>query len=250
MARGISNSDIKVDLAGVHCTAVQRQQAKKRLADSIASRAEHEVRAAHAKFGSNHASVVNAAKQAIPAIIECYQGQHSLCKKHSLVCDGNKVEQKYLPKFAKEAFRFTKNDVQRLTTEISKRMGEKSLIKTRFGLTTQKVESMNHAFVTTNPKHSMTCYRNGANRDHSAIHMVNNPVGDSILLKNEACGVHMSPGAPCLKALNTLSKRQGYLRSRAWTLRFKCRRAHHTKRRYQLYDMTRNESLYKTDQLL
>ena len=30
----------------------------------------------------------------------------------------------------------------------------------------------------------MTCSRNAANRDHSAIHMVNKPVGDSILKKS------------------------------------------------------------------
>ena len=250
VARGISNSDIKVDLAGVHCTSAQRQQAKNRLADSIASRAEHEVRAARDKYGDNNAAVVKAAKQAIPAIIACYQGDQSLCREQSLVCDGEHVNQKYLPKFAKEAFRFRKNDVQRLTVEMRKRMGEKVLIKTRLGLNTQKVESMNHAFVTTYPKHSMTCYRNGANRDHSAIHQVNNPMGDSILLKNEACGVHFSSNAPCLKALHGLNRRQHYFKQRSRSSKFKSRRAHLVKKRYELYDMTRNESMYKKDQML
>ena len=41
-------------------------------------------------------------------------------------------------------------------------------------------------------------YYIGANRDHSSIHMVNNLVGDSILIKTRACRVPISPNAPCL----------------------------------------------------
>ena len=39
----------------------------------------------------------------------------------------------------------------------------------------------NNAFSVTNPKH-MSYSRNGANRDHSTIHMENSNVGDSIMM--------------------------------------------------------------------
>ena len=105
------------------CTYAQRQQAKNRLADSIAWRAEREVRAALAKYDENGAKAALA--KAIPAVISCYQGNHSLCKKHSLVCDGVRLVYEYLPKFAHGNFCFTKQEKNVLTTALSKRMGRR-----------------------------------------------------------------------------------------------------------------------------
>ena len=59
-------------------------------------------------------------------------------------------------------------------------MGREALLKTCHNFTTQKAVSTNNAFLVTNPKH-MSYSRNGANRDHSVIHMKNNNVGYSIM---------------------------------------------------------------------
>lgn len=90
----------------------------------------------------------------------------------------------------------------------------------------------------------------GANRDHSAIHMINNPVGDSILLKARACGVPIAPNSSCLLTLHKLNTRQRYFRARSRSLSYKKRRAHLIERRYHLYDLKQNASLYVKDQLL
>lgn len=249
LSRAITNSKLEVTLAtSKPCNYTQRKQAKKNLADSIAWRAEREVRAAIDQF-KDESSMVEAAGRAISAIILCYQGEHSLCKKHSSVCDGVHLVYEYLPEYARGTFRFSQDDAKLLTTILLKRMGREALHKTRFGLTTQKAESMNHAFATTNPKHTMTCYRNGANRDHSAIHMVNNLVGDSILIKAKACGVPISPNALCLGALHQMNRRQAYFRHRSRSKSYKFRRACLRRRRYTIYDMTRNESYYSKGQL-
>lgn len=128
-------------------------------------------------------------------------------------------------------------------------MGCEALHKTRFGLTTQKAESMNHAFSMTNPKHSLTCSRNGANRDHSAIYMVNNPVGDAILMKSEACGVPLSPNSPCLAALHQMNRQQAYQHQYSRSMPRKVRSHVLRKQRYSMYDMVHNESHYCRGQL-
>lgn len=251
VARGISNASIQIKLAtSTPCNYWQRQKAKHRLADSMAWRAEHEVRAAHLKYKNNHNAIESAIEKVIPSIITCYQGNHLLCIKQSLVCNGQHVMYKYVPKYAQGAYRFTKKEEKILNTVLLKRMGKVALHRTRLGLTTQKVEAMNHAFSTTYPKHSMTCYRNGANRDHSAIHMVNNPVGDSILLKARACGVPISPNSPCLRTLHQMNRRQMYHRLRSRSKFIRSRKVQLCMRRYHLYDMTRNESFYSKDQLI
>lgn len=250
LARAVSNSRVRPHInSDIPCNFKQRQQAINRLGDSLAWRAEHEVRSANQRFSCKD-TAAKLIQAAIPAVIKCYEGNHSLCKAHSMVCTGNGDDvHEYIPKFAKGAFRFSTSDEVVLTSILRKRMGDEAVRKTRFSLTTQKVESTNHAFATTNPKHSMTCSRNGVNRDHSAIHMLNNQVGDSILLKARACDVPISAESPCLSTLHILNKRQKYFRLRSKSPHYKRRRAANRRRRYNCYDNLRNESFYVKSQL-
>ena len=92
-------------------------------------------------------------------------------------------------------------------------------------------------------------YYIGANHDHSSIHMVDNLVGDSILIKTRACGVPISPNAPCLLILNQINKRQRYYRLRSKSNWYRSRRVNLRRQHYILYDTTRNESYYCKEQL-
>ena len=254
VAAAVSRSKIRprlvVESSSKSITAKDREQAKNKLGDSLSRRAEREVRALWS--ASNHLvslqEIQKAISKTIPAMIKCYEGKHELCIKHSFICNGT-PRYEYLPQFAHGAFRFSGEDVRLLTHILNKRMGAEAVRKTRFGFTTQKAESMNHAFQTTNPKHSMHSSRNGVYRDHSAIHMVNNAVGDSILMKARVCGVPHDANSPCLRGLNQLSKRQIYWRLRARTTRYKSRRADLRRERYRNYDNTRNVGFYKSGQL-
>ena len=95
----------------------------------------------------------------------------------------------------------------------------------------------------------MTCSRNAANRCHSAIHMVNNPVGDSFLKKARACGVPVSPNALCLAALNQMNRWQAFRRRVSRSKYDKIRRAILRRQRYYLYDTMKNRSYYSKGQL-
>jgi len=74
--------------------------------------------------------------------------------------------------------------------------------------------------------------------------MVNNRVGDSILMKAGACGVPLSPNSPCLVMMNQMNKRQAYWQQRARSSVSRRRRAILRRRCYQDYDVSRNESCY------
>ena len=127
-------------------------------------------------------------------------------------------------------------------------MGREALLKTRHNFTTQKAESTNNTFSVTNPKH-MLYSRNGANMDHSAIHMKNNNIGDSIMMKAKACGVPLTPNSPALKALRQLNKRQAYWRLRCKSSRSRMRRVTLRRWRYSEYDSNRNQSCYLKGQM-
>ena len=103
--------------------------------------------------------------------------------------------------------------------------------------------------VTTNPKHSMTCSRNAANRDHSAIHVWTTLSAIPSLKKARACGVPVSPNALCLAALNQMNRRQAYRRRVPRSRYDKTCRAILRRQRYYLYDTMKNQSYYSKGQL-
>ena len=125
VAAAISRSGIKPQLvASAKVNAKLVKQAKNRRADSIPHRAESEARAALSKF-KNEEEIVAAAGKAIPALVKCYERNHELCVKHSLVCNGKTTQHEYKPKFAQGSFKFCAEDVGTLSKILKKRMGER-----------------------------------------------------------------------------------------------------------------------------
>ena len=245
----ITRANIKPRLeSSVKLNSKQIKQATNRLADSIARRAESEVSAARSRY-SDEEEITGAVAKSIPALLKCFQGDHQLCTTDSLVCDGINPSYEYIPKFAQGNFRLTTTDTEKVSSVLNKRMGREALRKTRFRFNTQKAESTNQAFSMTNPKHCMSFSRNSANRSHSAIHMKNNYVGDSIMIKARACSVPLSPNSRCLLTLRQLNRRQEYWRRRSKSTTDRRRRVVLRRQRYEAYDSTRNQSCYFKNQL-
>ena len=90
----------------------------------MATRAEQEVRRANLKHKNDINTVTEAMAKAIPAMIACYQGDHSLCTSDSFVCNGKRIVYQFLPKYAHSAFRFSQDDIKQLATILSKRLGK------------------------------------------------------------------------------------------------------------------------------
>ena len=86
------------------------------------------------------------------------------------------------------------------------------LHSTRMGKGSQKCEAVNHAFSMTNPKHTLTFYRNGKNCDASSVHIISNDPGTSIARKLKSTGIPMSLVSPAVKWLQELDRRQKYHR--------------------------------------
>ena len=101
---------------------------------------------------------------------------------------------------------FTTKDTELLKRLLQKRIGPEAMERTKYGTSTQKAESMNHAYAMTNPKGTLTFSSNAAARDHSAIHIVNNKHANSIVKKCEAAGCPISAGSPAASALVYIDK--------------------------------------------
>ena len=227
-------------------TKKDKKKIKDRFGDDLSHRVQAEAGAILKKCGKNFAHMHDMAEKAASTIAECYQGNHKLCNKFSLICNGN-YRFPYLPVNVRGKFKMLEADKELLSLKMQKRIGREAMQKTRFGTTTQKTESMNHAFSTTNPKGTLTFSKNAPSRDHSAVHLVNNGHANSIILKCIAAGCPISPGSPAAKTLAEIDKREKYYAQRAKTTHYKIRRAKCRAKRYHLYNCAK--SLYKKGQL-
>ena len=119
--------------------------------------------------------------ECIDCHLNSYSGDHSQCPKKSFVCKRGKIYRfTFLPAKAKGSLIINGDNIKTIRKILVSRTCHKALWSTRFETSTQKAESVNSAFKTTNPKHSVTFSRNARFRDHSAIHMVNNGPGESM----------------------------------------------------------------------
>uniref|UniRef100_K1Q240 Mutator-like transposase domain-containing protein n=1 Tax=Magallana gigas TaxID=29159 RepID=K1Q240_MAGGI len=109
-----------------------------------------EINQAYDLYAGDSHKMKNKLSYAVDAIVQCYMGDHALCRKHSLVCNGGIVNWRLSPAV------LDKN------------------------INSQKVESFNRTLRRSLPR-NVTFTRNFAGRVHSAAHSSNNGPGDSIL---------------------------------------------------------------------
>ena len=145
---------------------LSKQRKKKKigyLAQDIAARCTAEFNRAHSRCKNikNVEKLKTALKQKTEnlaiTIVNCYQGNHDLCKKHSFVCQPpNKISNK---KFFMKKLYPTASDKSKLIDLVNLRLGEQAIDKTFFNLNTQKCESLNRSYIKSNPK-AVTFTRN------------------------------------------------------------------------------------------
>ena len=221
-----------------------------RLVEDLGYRIQSEISAAQRKYGVKLNDLHAALKESMTVIDMCYAGNHSKCKKVSLVCNSN-YKFPYLPKEIRGNVKLTGNDKVKLLDVVNKRTIASVLQKTRYKSTSQKAESVFSALKQTNPKHSVTFSRNACYRDHSGIHLINCGPGVSVLKKLEAAGVPLRCHklSASLRALKQMQHRRNYhkFRSRASLMK---RRAARRRQLYEAHAHLNGISTYKKDQLI
>lgn len=231
-------------------TKEERAKLQRRFAHDLVKRCEAEFTEAQKRHAGDINMLTRTLTNAKCAIVQCYQQNHSECKKYSLVCTGGKLKNwlnnnKYnLPRDFK--ITCTADDEYMLHQCIAYRLGPKVLSKTRLGTNTQKVEATNRTLRRSLPK-NVTYTTNFKGRAHAAVHSNNNGPGESIFKLCKQLGAPIAGGtkvARSLKGLQIERKKQlqYHMSGKAKTAR--CRKRQHL---YKLYDefQTENNSDYK-----
>ncbi|KAK3596404.1 hypothetical protein CHS0354_019003 [Potamilus streckersoni] len=186
-------------------TKAARQKMRDRFAIDLTQRCQVEFENAFNKLNGNTDRVKSCLSYSVDAIVQCYQGDHSLCTDNSYACKGDWLEKSpYLPFSFKE--HVTKQSEGILRDCINYRLGPLNLEKTKFNTNSQKVEAANRVLRRSLPR-NITWTRNFPGRAHSAVHSLNNGPGESILKLCNAIGCSIKSGT---RVAQTLAQEQKF----------------------------------------
>lgn len=214
----------------------ERQKVQTRFADDICDRCTAEFKSAFEQLNGNLLDIKRALSYVPDAIIKCYQGNHSYCKKYSFVCAGTAKKSwsgTYFPKTCR--ITCTSNDRRLLRECINHRLGQRTLCDTRFNTSTQKTEAVNRVYSLRNPKNLTWC-RNFTGRIHSTVHQINNGPGQSLALQLSAAGAPVAQGSTVARQLRSKQKQYLYVKHYRKQYFVKLRRSIKRANKYRLYD--------------
>jgi hypothetical protein len=217
--------------------AADRESIQRQLSYNIARRCTKEFNVCFNIHGGNLNKIKRKLTYVTDAIVECYKGNHTLCKRHSYACHGTKKNTwatKFIPQG--KCLKITAKDEELLREIIGIRLGTKAVNVTKLNTNTQKCESVNRAFSRTNPK-NITWSRTVYGRLHTAGHMLNCGFGNSTILRLEAVGAPLTKGTSVIKQLKAVERRTSYFKNYKKTIKYRQSRA---RSRNFLYKLHRN----------
>lgn len=200
--------------------------------------------------GDGH-KMKNKLSYAVDAIVQCYMGDHALCRKHSLVCNGGIVNWVSKSTYLGSTFEIphSSENEDLLRACISKRLSPAVLDKTIKNSNSQKVESFNRTLRRSLPR-NVTFTRNFAGRAHSAAHSSNNGPGDSIRSLCAGVGCAIPSGGSVDKSLQDIQKNHETSKKYQKSTLYKTKRVVKRKKLYKLYEKHQEEIKYQKNMML
>ena len=226
---------------GPNKTARDKQQAS--FALELSKRCTAEFEACHKKTGGHLTKMREELAQVPEALLLCYQGDCSLCHKHSFVCGSNK-KTPWVKGFQQKNMIIdpSESDKQLLLACINMRLGSDILAKTHLNTSTQKSEAFNRVLSRCNPK-SVTLKRNFKGRIHSAAHLTNCGIGKSTQSKCAAVGAPLQEGTRVVSQLGQKDRHVRYIKRKMKSPKYKSGRIDRRVKRYQQYHEEKAETV-------
>lgn len=168
-------------------TKCEREKLMKRFCLDVTKQCTSAYERCYSDCIGDQSMMVHKLSFATDAMIECYSGNHDMCRRKSYTCPGlrKKWNMPFLPVGCH--LELNAEDKRTLRKCIDYKLGRVAVTRQKFNTNSQKAESINRSYTSTNPK-CVTMCRNFVGRVHSAAHSLNNGPGTSIALKLEAVG--------------------------------------------------------------
>ena len=233
-------------------TKAYRQYLQNRFALDMSQRCHAELQSIIKKSRHVQPKILEATRDIMSTIKQCYAGNHSLCKINSAVCKGRKNDN-WLSNsiFLSTSFQINVriNESEKVLMEVIEyRLADNIVNLTRLNTNSQKVEGTNRAIKRSLPK-DKTFSRNFESRAHSALHSVNNGPGNSLRKLCSAAGCPIPPGSNADTQLVSFQSDSEIKKKREKSMAFKMKRRLRRQRLFDLYEKHREQKNYVKNQL-
>ena len=185
-------------------------------------------------------------------LLNCYQGDHTLCHEHSFVCTAKKpwprpfaITDDGVSRPDDTLIFPTDQDTKKLFKLLNERFDPAVLEQTYLNKTQNKCEACNRALSKALPK-NIEFPRQTRARAHAAAHSVNNGPGKSLILLLKEAGCALPRKSKVVRQLETKDKKRQYDKDRQKTPKFTCRRLRIATTRFRNYDRVKHEKHYNS----
>ncbi|MEW8547021.1 MAG: hypothetical protein AB2693_26195, partial [Candidatus Thiodiazotropha sp.] len=176
--------------------------------------------------GGNIVTIKSRLPKVLEATLKCYNSDCSMCRRHSLVCDGN-VHSDWWKRSAALGpagicnLQMEESDLILLKDILMMRLSESAAENLKLNTSTQKLEASNRGLSVSVPK-NVNLPRNFEQRIASAVLRINNTQGTALQMKIKKLGATVSPDVKIV--LNSLDHRTRYNRTYKKQFKVKKRR--------------------------
>lgn len=222
-----------------------RAKCLKRFALDVQKRVQTEFSSAYRAANGDTDKLIRSGSFICDAIVSCYNGDHSICRLHSFVCTKGKP---WISPFMADdqlALLIEGRDEKLLREALNMRLGREGIKMQRLNTSTQKCESVNRAYLHTNPK-AVLNMRNFPVQVKTAAACLNDGLASTTAVHFEEIGAPLIPGSTAVKALVTETERKKYHAKRQRTQQFKRQRVTLAVKKYRNYDINAEAGTYKS----
>ena len=196
-------------------TRAAKKEAQKSLSLDVKHRCSLVYQKLYEESGGNIVTIKSRLPKVLEATLKCYNSDCSMCRRHSLVCDGN-VHSDWWTRSAALGpagicnLQMEESDLILLKEILLMRLSESAAESLKLNTSTQKLEASNRGLSVSVPK-NVNLPRNFEQRIASAVLRINNAQGTALQMKIEKLGASVSPDVKIV--LNSLDHRTRYNRT-------------------------------------
>ena len=190
-------ADFSSDIFPSVTTRTKKHELQKILSMDLKARSSLILKELMKTYSGNIDKIKKVLPKVVDTTLRCYGGDCSMCRRHSVVCDGGVrnnwwYRSMFLGPHHITALNLKERDITLLRELLLMKLSEGAVESMKLNTSTQKNEAAHRSLHVSLPK-NVNFARNSKNRTHSFIHRLNNSVGASTISKCECVGAKLSP---------------------------------------------------------
>lgn len=194
-------------------TKAERSELQRVLAEDVRTRCHITFNNLYELCDGNVKRIALQLPSLVKTILDCYNGDHEQCQRRRgniIGCGGGKSNNWFKKSYYLNSlvyritdFDMTMQDRKLLKEIIKMKLGMNSLEMLKLNLNTNKNEAIHRGYSASLPK-NVNFSKNVHGRVHSAVHRLNNNIGDSLHMKLENVGAPLPKGGCAAKAVQQI----------------------------------------------